>query len=147
VAQISDGSKPSIELNVLAMKSSQEAAAGAPTLPSPQLFIKHAGGRVATASAFARGELETFALALREIVVPETVQVRVWPYRHDGLTYWSFDVDGCADGVSLTFVENGHTRLPHEALYDGTGSVADAVDAHYLFAFLERELSGDSAGF
>ena len=129
------------------MKSSQEAADGAPTSPSAKLFIKHASGRVANASAFVRGELETFALALRDIVGPEIVQLRVWPYRYDGLTYWSFDVDGCEHGVSLTFVENGQTRLPHEALYDGTGSVADAVDAHYLFAFLERELSGDSVGF
>jgi hypothetical protein len=112
-----------------------------------RFFDKGPSGPVATTSLAARVELETFAALLREAVGGQVVQVRVWPYRYGDTTCWSFDVDGCDGASSLTFEENGRTRLPHESPYDGTGSVADSVDAFYLFEFLERELSYSSGGF
>lgn len=111
------------------------------------MFDKGASGRLATTSLASRAELERFAASLREAVGVHVARVRVWPYRYDDTNCWSLDVDGCDGAVSLTFLENGSTRLPHESPYDGTGSVADSVDAFYLFEFLERELSYSSGGF
>lgn len=118
-----------------------------PADESRHFFEKGSSGRLSTSSPESRAELERFATALRAIVGARVAHVRVWPYRYAGATWWSFDVDGCDGGISLTFEENGTTRLPHESPYDGTGAVADSVDAFYLFEFLGRELSSASGGF
>lgn len=53
---------------------------------------------------------------------------------------------GVEGSVSMTFFETGRTRLPELKFNSrSAGEVGDSVDAHYLFAFLKRELSADAA--
>ena len=54
---------------------------------------------------------------------------------------------GDEDSVALTFFESGRTRLPKLCLNEPlTGELADSVDAHHLFEFLQPELLPPSAG-
>jgi hypothetical protein len=113
---------------------------GHPPEQTQRLFIRGPSGHLSTASPATRTELERFATALRAVVGARVAQVRAWPYRQDSTTWWSFDIEGGDRDISLTFEESGCTHLPHDSLRNGTGSVADSVDAFYLFEFLEREL-------
>jgi hypothetical protein len=104
-------------------------------------FDRRPSGRLRITSPAAREELEAFAAAVRDALGGPAVDVERWPYRHAGTTWWAFDAEGSGGSVSLTFVETGKTQLPTASPANGTGEVADAVDAHYLLEFLARELS------
>ncbi len=105
------------------------------------LFDRGPSGRVKFTSLAARRKAEQFTAKVRAAVGGTAFEVRRWPYRYSGTAWWAFDAEGDSGSVSLTFVETGKTDLPMDAPRDGTGEVADAVDAHYLFELLERELS------
>lgn len=114
--------------------------AGEPSQTRPW-FYRGPSGRLRITSLAARNELETFASAVRDALGGPAVEIRRWPYRYAGSTWWAFDAEGPGSHVSLTFAETGTTKLPITSPVDGTGEVADAVDAHYLLELLERELS------
>lgn len=93
-----------------------------------------------TASPSVRHELEKFARTVRAALGGVALQIGRQPYRYAGTNWWTFRADGPEGTASLAFEETGTTRLPADSLTDGIGEVADAVDAHYLLEFLEREL-------
>jgi hypothetical protein len=106
-----------------------------------QWFDRGTSGRLRITSRAAREELETFAAAIRNALGGPAIEVKRWPYRYAGTTWWAFHAEGSDGSVSLAFVETGKTMLPVTSPIGGTGEVADAADAHYLLEFLERELS------
>jgi len=112
-----------------------------PTSNFTPWFDRGPSGRVRITSTSVRKELEEFARAARSTLGGVALQVKRQPYRHAGTTWWTFDADGPEGSVSLTFPETGRTKLPAGVPTDGTGEVADALDAHYLFEFIERELA------
>ena len=114
---------------------------------SLQFFDMGPSRRLSTSSLSNRIELEHFATTLRGVVRAGVAQVHAWPYRYAGTNWWSFEFDGIDGVLSLTFEESGRSRLPRDLLHDRCGAVVDSVDAFYLFAFLERELSVSPDGF
>lgn len=99
------------------------------------LFEQGPSGPTRAFSITVQEELRLFVHRLRAEVGVAS-KIRTWPYRYAGKMHWAFDVDGSEGQASLTFVESGKTYLPHDAVCDGTGQVADSVDAYYLLEML-----------
>lgn len=104
-------------------------------------FDRGPAGRLRTTSAAARASLEAFASVVRDTLGGPALEVRRWPYRHAGANWWAFDAVGASVSISLRFAETGTRHLPIESPANAAGEVVDAVDAHYLFEFIERELT------
>jgi len=85
--------------------------------------------------------LEHFAQDIRNAVGGAAVHTRAWPYRDAEMTRWTLEVAGPIATIRLTFCESGETRLPTQVGVDSTGTLADPVDAHYFFGFIEREVT------